>query len=119
MSVGVGIKHITPKLQGLILSYSEQWLVCGSVELSLVAQGILHLSSAYYYLYAGSTWDYQASRRWAIYRIVSTGVILIIPILSIQMSPFLPVCILAIICIAQIIIDLKQHPYHRRHRILE
>ncbi|HEY9386480.1 MAG TPA: low temperature requirement protein A [Nitrososphaeraceae archaeon] len=118
-SVGVGIRHITPKLQGLALSYSEQWLVCGSVALSLVAQGILHLSSAYYYLYAGSTWDYQASRRWAIYRMVSAGMILLIPILSIQMSPFLLVCILAIICIAQIIIDLKQHPYHRRRRILK
>ena len=94
-SVGVGIRHIVSSIPGLTLSYSEQWLVCGSVALSLGAQGILHLSSAYYYFYSGSTRNYYVSRRWAIYRIVSAGVILLIPILSIQMSPFLLVCILA------------------------
>jgi len=90
-----------------------------SVALSLVAQGVLHLSSAYYYFYAGSTRDFYASRRWAIYRIVSAGMILLIPILSIQMSPFLLLCILAVICVAQIIIDLKQHPYHRPRSVLK
>jgi hypothetical protein len=30
------------------------------------------------------------------------------------LSPFLLVCILAAICTAQIVIDLKQHPHHRR-----
>jgi low temperature requirement protein LtrA len=118
-SVGVGIRHIVSNIHGLTLSYSEQWLVCGSVALSLGAQGILHLSSAYYYFYSGSTRNFYVSRRWAIYGIVSAGVILLIPILSIQMSPFLLVCILAAICIAQIIIDLKQHPYHRRRRVLK
>jgi low temperature requirement protein LtrA len=63
-SVGVGLGYITSNVRGLALSYSEQWLVCGSVALSLGAQGILHLSSAYYYLYAGSTQDYRASIRW-------------------------------------------------------
>ena len=118
-SVGVGLGYIISKAQGLALSYPEQWLVCGSVALSLGAQGILHLSSAYYYFYSGSTRNFYVSRRWAIYRIVSAGVILLIPILSIQMSPFLLVCILAAICVAQIIIDLKQHPYHRRRRVLK
>jgi low temperature requirement protein LtrA len=113
-SVGVGIRHIVSNVHGLTLSYSEQWLLCGSVALSLVAQGVLHLSSAYYYFYSGSTRNFHVSRRWAIYRIVSAGVILLIPILSNQTSPFLLVCILASICVAQIIIDLKQHPYHRR-----
>jgi low temperature requirement protein LtrA len=117
-SVGVGIRHIVSNIHGLTLSYSEQWLVCGSVALSLGAQGILHLSSAYYYFYSGSTRNFYVSRRWAIYRIVSAGVILLVPILSIQMSPFLLVSILAAICVAQIIIDLKQHPYHRR-RVLK
>jgi low temperature requirement protein LtrA len=117
-SVGVGIRHIVSNIHGLTLSYSEQWLVCGSVALSLGAQGILHLSSAYYYFYSGSTRNFYVSRRWAIYRIVSAGVILLIPILSIQMSPFLLVYILAAICVTQIIIDLKQHPYHRR-RVLK
>ena len=118
-SVGVGIRHVTSNVQELALSYSEQWLVCGSVALSLVAQGVLHLSSAYYYFYTGSTRDFHASRRWAIYRMVSAGMILLIPILSIQITPFLLVCILAAICVAQIIIDLKQHPYHHRRRVLK
>ncbi len=118
-SVGVGLGYITSKANGLALSYFEQWLVCGSVAMSLGAQGVLHLSSAYYYLYTGSTQDYRASIRWATYRIISAGMILLIPILRIPLSPFLVVCILAAICIAQIVIDLKQHPYHRRRRVLK
>jgi low temperature requirement protein LtrA len=39
---------------------------------------------------------------------------ILIPILLIPLSPFLIVCILAVICIAQIIIDVKQHPYRRQ-----
>ena len=118
-SVGVGLGYITSNVRGLALPYSEQWLVCGSVALSLGAQGILHLSSAYYYLYTGSTRDYRASIRWATYRIISAGMILLIPILRIPLSPFLLICILAAICTAQIAIDLKQHPYHHRRRVLK
>lgn len=114
-SVGIGIRHIVSKVH---LSHSELWLVCGSVALSLAAQGLLHLSSAYYYCYSGSARDFYISRKWATYRIVSAGLILLIPILNIQMSSFLLVCILAAIYIAQIIIDLKQHPHHRRRRVL-
>jgi low temperature requirement protein LtrA len=117
--LGVGLGYITSNAHGLALSYSEQWLVCGGVALSLGAQGVLHFSSAYYYLYAGSTQDYRASIRWATYRIISAGMALLIPILGIPLSPFLLVCILAAICIAQIVIDLKQHPYHRRRRALK
>jgi low temperature requirement protein LtrA len=118
-SVGVGLGYATSKAHELALTYSEQWLVCGSVALSLGAQGILHLSSAYSYLYAGSTHDYRASIKWATYRIISASIILLIPILRIPLSPFLLVCILAAICIAQIVIDIKQHPYHRRRRVLK
>jgi low temperature requirement protein LtrA len=114
-SVGIGIRHIVSNVH---LSHSELWLVCGSVALSLVAQGLLHLSSAYYYFYSGSDRDFYISRKWATYRIVSAGLILLIPILNIQVSSFLLVCILAAIYIAQIIIDLKQHPHHRRRRVL-
>jgi low temperature requirement protein LtrA len=118
-SVGVGLGYIISKAHWSALSYPEQWLVCGSVALSLGAQGVLHLSSAYSYLSSGSTQDYRASIRWATYRIISAGMILLIPILRLPLSPFLLVCILAAICIAQIVIDLKQHPYHRRHRVLK
>ncbi|MDQ4014160.1 MAG: hypothetical protein M3136_00140, partial [Thermoproteota archaeon] len=58
--------------------------------------------------------EYYDRRRWAIYRIVSAAVILLIPILNVQLLPFSLVSILAAICAAQIVIDLRQHPYHRR-----
>ncbi|MFL6498418.1 MAG: low temperature requirement protein A [Nitrososphaera sp.] len=118
-SVGVGLGYITSNTHGLVLSDAEQWLVCGSVALSLGAQGILQLSTAYYYLYTGSSQNYRASTRWATYRIISAGMILLIPILRIPLSPFLLVCILATICTAQVVIDLKQHPYHRQRRLLK
>jgi hypothetical protein len=112
-SVGVGLGYVISKAHALALSYSEQWFVCGSVALSLGAQGVLHLSSAYSYLYTGSTQNYRASIRWATYRIIPAVIILLIPILRIPLSPFLLVCILAAICTVQTVIDLKQHPYHR------
>jgi low temperature requirement protein LtrA len=118
-SVGVGLGYIILKARGLALSYSEQWLICGSVALSLGAQGVLHISSAYSYLYTGSAQDYRASIRWATYRIISAGMILLIPILRIPLSPFLLVCILAAICTSQIVIDLKQHPHHHRRQVLK
>jgi low temperature requirement protein LtrA len=118
-SVGVGLGYIASNAHGLALPYSEQWLVCGSVAMSLGAQGVIHLSTAYYYLHTGSTKDYRTSIRWATYRIISAGMILLIPILRIPLSPFLLVCILAAICIAQIVVDLKQHPYHRRPQVLK
>jgi hypothetical protein len=43
--------------------------------------------------------------------------ILLIPILRIPLSPFLLVCILAAIYTAQVVVDLKQHPYHRQRRL--
>ena len=62
-SVGVGLGYIISKAHGLALSYPEQWLVCGSVALSLGAQGVLHLSSAYsllvYWLYSGLSHQYK------------------------------------------------------------
>ena len=93
-SVGVGLGDITSNTHGLALSYTEQWLICGSVALSLGAQGVIHLSTAYYYLHTGSIQDYRASIRWATYRIISAGMILLIPILRIPLSPILLVCIL-------------------------
>jgi low temperature requirement protein LtrA len=61
-SVGVGIGYIISNAHESALSYPEQWLICGSVALSLGAQGILNLSSAYSYLVTGSTQDYRGSR---------------------------------------------------------
>ena len=117
-SVGVGLGHITSNAHELALTYSKQWLVCGSVALSLGgAQGILHLSSAYYYLYAGSTQDYRTSRKWATYRIISAGMILLnfaYPVVTIFACLYL-----AAICTAQIVLDSKQHPYHLRRRVLK
>ena len=113
-SVGVALSYIISKAHALVLSYIEQWLVCGSVALALGAQGVLHLSSAYSYLYTGSVQDYRISIRWATYRIISAGMIFLIPILRIPLPPLSLVCILTAICAAQIVIDLKQHPYHHR-----
>jgi low temperature requirement protein LtrA len=118
-SVGVGLGYIISRTHALVLSHTEQWLICGSIALSLGAQGVLYISSAYSYLYTGSTQNYRSSIRWAIYRIIPAVMILLIPIFRIPLSPFLLVCILAAICIVQIVIDLKQHPHHRRRQVLK
>jgi hypothetical protein len=85
--------------------------MCGSVSLCLLSMGFLDLI----------TFEANSSRRmglkWFAYRSMSASVILIIAILNIEMTPVLFLFAISIVCIIQIVVDLRNHPYHRLFKL--
>jgi len=108
-AIGVGIKHVASSNQQIALPFSELWLICGSVSTCLFVQSILHLTA----VGGDSDSEYKTRRTWAIYRIISGVVILVIPIFGLRLLPVVLMFILAVVCAFQIILDLRHHPQHR------
>jgi low temperature requirement protein LtrA len=110
-AMGDGISHVIKSEQHVILSHSEQWLMCGSVSLCLLSMGFLQLV----------TFTANSSRREGLkllaYRSVSASVILIIAILNMAMIPVLLLFTISVICVIQIVVDLRNHPYHRLFKL--
>jgi low temperature requirement protein LtrA len=106
-AVGVGIRRLVSSDQHSALANSDLWLICGSVSMSLISQGILHLIS----MENGNKDDrFNHRKKFAIYRIVSAAIIISIPILLGNYNNSIPVVIaslITVICGVQIILDLK------------
>jgi antibiotic biosynthesis monooxygenase (ABM) superfamily enzyme len=51
--------------------------------------------------------------RLSFYRFIAGFAIILIPILGFAMLPILLILIISMICIIQILLDLKHHPHHR------
>ena len=107
-AVGVGIRRLVSSDQHSALANSDLWLICGSVSMSLISQGILHLIS----MENGNKDDsFNYRKKFAIYRIISAVAIISIPILfgNYNNIPIVIASILTGICGIQIILDLKLH----------
>ena len=107
-AVGVGIRRLESSDQHSALANSDLWLICGSVSMSLISQGILHLIS----MENGNKDDsFNHRKKFAIYRIISAVAIISIPILfgNYNNIPIVIASILTGICGIQIILDLKLH----------
>lgn len=106
-AMGDGISHIVKANQNLPLTNSDVWLMCTSVASCLFSVGFLHLI----------TFESNSSRRiglkWLFYRFVSACVIIMIPVVGIKIIPMILLFTISLICIIQVIIDLKYHPHHR------
>jgi low temperature requirement protein LtrA len=108
-AVGVGIRRLLSSDQHSALAYSDLWLICGSVAISLISQSILHLISI-----DRDSHDFTPRKKFAISRIVSAIVIISIPILLNNYSiPIVIASLITGICGFQIVFDLKYHPHHR------
>jgi low temperature requirement protein LtrA len=108
-AVGVGIRRLVSSEQHSVLSTSDLWLICGSVAISLISQGVLHLISI-----DKDTHDFTRRKKFAISRIVSALVIISIPILLNNYGiPIIIVSLITGVCGFQIVFDLKSHPHHR------
>jgi low temperature requirement protein LtrA len=110
-AMGDGTSHLVKVDQYAPLLYSEQWLMCGSASLCLLSMGFLDLI----------TFEANSSRRmglkWFAYRFMSASVILIIAILNIEMIPVLFLFAISIVCIIQIVVDLRNHHCHRLFKL--
>ena len=110
-AMGDGISHTIRSNQQFSLSSSELWLMCGSVALCLFSMGFLHIV----------TFEANSLRRmglkWFFYRFVSAFVIIMIAILNVKMIPIMLLFTISLICIIQVVIDLRYHPHHRIFKI--
>jgi low temperature requirement protein LtrA len=93
VATATGIRHVVSAAQNIPLSYVDQWLICGSVSICLSSIGII--------------------QKWSVYRFIAGFIIIIIPILAIRILPSILIVTITIICMMQIILDLRQHPHHR------
>jgi low temperature requirement protein LtrA len=106
-AMGDGIAHVIKADQSLSIPLSELWLICGSVALCLFSMGFLHLVTS----------EANSSRKiglkWLFYRFTSAFVVIMIAVLGVKVLPITLLFTLAIVCIIQILIDLRYHPHHR------
>lgn len=105
-ATATGIRDVVSAAQNIPLSYTSQWLICGSVSLSLFSIGIIQLSIA-------SAAGERKVEIWPVYKFIAGLAIIAIPILTIRILPLILILIITIICMMQIILDLRHHPHHR------
>ena len=106
VATATGIRHVVSAAQNIPLSYVDQWLICGSVSICLFSIGIIQLS-------IGSAAGQRKVMKWSVYRFIAGFIIIIIPTLAIRILPSILIVTITIICMMQIILDLRQHPHHR------
>jgi low temperature requirement protein LtrA len=106
VTTAIGIRDIVSSAENIPLSYTTQWLICGSVSLCLFSIGIIHLSIA----------SAAGERKVMIlyfYKFIAGLAIITIPVFTIRILPSVLIMIITIICMMQIILDLRHHPHHR------
>lgn len=115
---GVSVEHIVLSNQSLALPSSEKWLLCTSTFLSLLALGIIQMTSAMTTNPISSSANSRKITTYtaAIYSIMAAIAVLVLGATlkdGILMLPAPLIGIMAISCTGQVILDLKRHPHHR------
>ena len=115
-AVGVGIRRLVSSDQYSALFNSDLWLICGSVAISLISQGILHIIS----LETDSKVSFNHRKKFVIYRILSAASVISIPIVLGNYYDSTPIIIASIvtgICAFQVAVDLKLRNKHRTFKL--
>jgi low temperature requirement protein LtrA len=106
-ATAAGVRHLILANQSKILPSLDQWLICGSVALCLFSIGIIHLCTSY------ASSERKLMKQLSVYRFTAGFAIILIPILGLALLPVVLILIVSMICIIQILLDLKHHPHHR------
>ena len=111
-ALGVGVEHVVLSNQSLALPLSDSWLLCISTSICLSAIGVIQITSAKSNVtLVKSKWSEKY--REAIYSLGTALVVLIIgAALSDTLLPIFFMSIIAATCIAQVIVDIRRHPFH-------
>jgi hypothetical protein len=115
-ALGVGVEHVVLSNQSLALPPSESWLMCLSTSICLSAIGVIQITSAKSNVtLVKSKWSEKY--REAIYSLGTAVVVLIIgAALSDILLPVFFMSIIAATCIAQVIVDIRRHPFHLEYK---
>jgi low temperature requirement protein LtrA len=115
-ALGVGVEHVVLSNQSLALPSSESWLLCVSTSICLASIGVIEITSAK----SNATlvilkWSEKYTE--AICNIATAAVVLFIgATLSDILLPVFFMAIIAASCIAQVIVDIRRHPFHREYK---
>ena len=113
---GVSIEHVVFSNQYLALPSAEKWLLCDSTFLCLFALGIIQMTSTMTNPITSSSKSSRTIKYNAeIYSLIGAAVVLVLGAI-LKGGNLLPVSvigIMAIVCIGQVILDVKRHPRHR------
>ena len=118
VSTATGIRYIVSAAQDVALSYTGEWLICGSVSLCLFSIGAIQFTIASASDHDGDGSNNNSRRkklmiRGSVHRFIAGFIIVLIPVMAIAILPLLLILIITVICIMQIIFDLRHHPHHR------
>jgi low temperature requirement protein LtrA len=118
VSTATGIRYIVSAAQDVALSYTGEWLICGSVSLCLFSIGAIQFTIASASDHDGDGSNNNSRRKklmiqGSVHRFIAGFVIVLIPVMAIAILPLLLILIITVICIMQIIFDLRHHPHHR------
>jgi low temperature requirement protein LtrA len=119
VSTATGIRYIVSAAQDVALSYIGEWLICGSVSLCLFSIGAIQFTTASALDHGGGDDGSHRNNRkklmiqGSVHRFIAGFVIVLIPPLAIAILPLVLILIITVICVIQIILDLRHHPYHR------
>ena len=115
-ALGVGVEHVVLSNQSLALPSPESWLLCVSTSICLASIGVIEITSAK----SNATlvilkWSEKYTE--AIFNIATAAFVLFIgATLSDILLPVFFMAIIAAACIAQVIVDIRRHPFHREYK---
>ncbi len=115
-ALGVGVEHVVLSNQSLSLPPSETWLLCVSTSICLSAIGVIEITSA---KSNANLVMLKRSKKYAeaICNIATAGVVLFIgATLSDILLPVFFMAIIAAGCVAQVILDIRRHPFHLEYK---
>jgi len=99
-AAGVGVEHLILSESEAALSTADRWLLCGSLALCFLALALLHRTGVIFFCKARTR-----------HRLGAAAVLLILAIAAVNWSPLAIALAVAIVCVAQVGLDLYQgHP---------
>jgi len=120
VSTATGIRYIISTPQNVVLPYIGEWLICGSVAICLFSIGAIQFTTASSLEHDSSSQSNHSNNnrkkvliQGSVYRFIAGFVIILIAALYVGVLPLVLILIITVICIIQIILDLRLHPHHR------
>ena len=109
---GRSIEHVVLSDQNITLPLAEKWLLCISVSICLFAISIIDITTE-------KSKDFSSNisliKKYSIsiYGILAAIIVIIIAIIDTSILPVSLMSAMAIICIGQVVLDIRRHPHHR------
>jgi low temperature requirement protein LtrA len=115
-ALGVSIEHVVLSDQNIALPLAEKWLLCISVSICLFAISIIDFTTEKSKAFSSNIHliiKYSIS----IYGILAAIIVIIIATIDTSILPVSLMFTMTIICIGQVILDIRRHPHHRNFKL--